>query len=148
MAESAESNRLTLVKPRSTWAITSKTSPTHPINPLDQVSTPWWSTLGQRPGQTPLKTLTSVNAFRNFCRVLQISPKHFKIYHYESCLVCWGTQLSCRLTFQILSGNWWKTWSTVSISCSPECDDIQSLAVICAKSFEKTPYGLCESGRG
>jgi hypothetical protein len=55
MAESAESKRLTLVKPRSTWVITSKTEPTTPIDPLDQVNTPLWSTLGQRHGQTPLK---------------------------------------------------------------------------------------------
>jgi hypothetical protein len=34
MAESAESNRPTAVKPRSTWAITSKTSPMNPMNPL------------------------------------------------------------------------------------------------------------------
>jgi hypothetical protein len=34
MTESAESNRLTLVKPRSTWVITSKTSPTNLLNPL------------------------------------------------------------------------------------------------------------------
>jgi hypothetical protein len=34
MTESAESNRPTLVKPRSTWDITSKTSPTNPIEPL------------------------------------------------------------------------------------------------------------------
>jgi hypothetical protein len=40
MTESAESNLLTLVKPKSTWVITSKTSPTNPIEPLDQVSTP------------------------------------------------------------------------------------------------------------
>jgi hypothetical protein len=33
MTESAESNRPTLVEPRSTWAITSKTSPTNPIEP-------------------------------------------------------------------------------------------------------------------
>jgi hypothetical protein len=137
MAESAESNRLTLVKPRSTWDITSKTSPTTPSDPLDQVDTPWWSTLGQRPSQNPLKTLTSVNVFRNFCRVLQISPKHFKIYQCESCPVCWGTQLSCRLAFQILSRNWWKTWSAVSISCSPEYGDIQSLAAFYAKSVER-----------
>jgi hypothetical protein len=39
--------------------------------------------------------MTSVNVFRNFCRVLQISPKHFKIYQYESCPVFRGTQLSC-----------------------------------------------------
>jgi hypothetical protein len=35
MAESAESNRLTHVKPRSTWVITSKTSPMNPSEPLD-----------------------------------------------------------------------------------------------------------------
>jgi hypothetical protein len=40
MTESAESNRLTLVKPRSTWVITSKTEPTTPNDPLDQVKTP------------------------------------------------------------------------------------------------------------
>jgi hypothetical protein len=34
MAGSAESNRPTLVKPRSTWVITSKTEPTTPIDPL------------------------------------------------------------------------------------------------------------------
>jgi hypothetical protein len=54
MTESAESNLLTLVKPRSTWVITSKTSPTNPIEPLDQVNTPLWSTLGQRHGQPRL----------------------------------------------------------------------------------------------
>jgi hypothetical protein len=59
MTESAESDRPTLVKPRSTWVITSKTSPVNPIEPLDQVSTHPWSTLGQRHGQTPLK---------NWCR--------------------------------------------------------------------------------
>jgi hypothetical protein len=55
MAESAESHWPTVVKPRSTWVITSKTSPMNPIEPLYQVNTPWWSTLGQRHGQTPLK---------------------------------------------------------------------------------------------
>jgi hypothetical protein len=34
MAESAESNLLTLVKPWLTWVITTKTSPTNPIEPL------------------------------------------------------------------------------------------------------------------
>jgi hypothetical protein len=46
--ESAESNLLTLVKPWSTWVLTSKTSPTTPNDPLDQVNTHLWSTLGQR----------------------------------------------------------------------------------------------------
>jgi hypothetical protein len=57
MTESAESNRLTSVKPRSTWVITSKTEPTTPIDPLDQVNTHLWSTLGQRHGQTPPEVL-------------------------------------------------------------------------------------------
>jgi hypothetical protein len=39
MTGSAESNRLALVKPRSTWVITSKTSPMNPIEPLDHVYT-------------------------------------------------------------------------------------------------------------
>jgi hypothetical protein len=39
MTESDESNRLILVKPRSTWAINSKTEPTTPNDPLDQVKT-------------------------------------------------------------------------------------------------------------
>jgi hypothetical protein len=54
MTGSAESNRPTLVKPRSTWVITSKTSPTNPIEPLDQVYTHPWLTLGHRHGQTQL----------------------------------------------------------------------------------------------
>jgi hypothetical protein len=54
MTGSAESNRPTLVKPRSTLVITSKTSPMNPIRPLDQVYTHPWSTLSQRHGQTRL----------------------------------------------------------------------------------------------
>jgi hypothetical protein len=54
MTESAKTNRSTPVKPRSTWVITSKTSPMNPNEPLDQVYThPWW-TRGQRHGQTRL----------------------------------------------------------------------------------------------
>jgi hypothetical protein len=54
MIESAESKRPTAVRPRSTWDITSKTSLMNPIEPLDQVYTKPWSTLGQRHGQTRL----------------------------------------------------------------------------------------------
>jgi hypothetical protein len=71
------------------------------------------------------------------CRVLQNSPKHFKIYLYESCPSCWGTQLSCRLAFQILGGNWWKTRSTDSTSCSQGQAGIQSWHDVPAKSIEK-----------
>jgi hypothetical protein len=51
---SAESKLPTLVKPRSTWVITLKTSPMNPIEPLDQAYTHPWPTRGQRHGQTPL----------------------------------------------------------------------------------------------
>jgi hypothetical protein len=61
MTESAESNLLTLVKTWSTWVITSKISSTIPNDPLDQVNTHFWSNLGQRHGQTPLKKLMSLN---------------------------------------------------------------------------------------
>jgi hypothetical protein len=53
MTESAESYLPTLVKPRSTWVITSKTSPVNPNEPLDQVSTHPWSTLGVRAARPP-----------------------------------------------------------------------------------------------
>jgi hypothetical protein len=126
-------DRLTLVKPRSTWAITLKTKPTTPIDPLDQDNTPLWSNFGQRRGQTPLKPCcrwTSSGTFAAF-------SKHFKIYQYESCPVFRGTQLSWRLAFPILRRKRWKTWSTTSSSCLPKQSDIQSLAAKCAKSVEK-----------
>jgi hypothetical protein len=136
MAESAESNRPTVVKPRSTWAITSKTEPTTPIDPWPSQHTPvvnpWLKTRSN-----PTETLMSMNVLRNVCRVLQNSPKHLKIYLWESCPVCRETQLSCRLAFPILSGKWWKTWSTASSSYLPKQSDIPSLATICAKSVEK-----------
>jgi hypothetical protein len=54
MTGSAESNLPTMVKPRSTWVITSKTSPMNPNEPLDQAYTHPWPTRGQRHGQTRL----------------------------------------------------------------------------------------------
>jgi hypothetical protein len=45
----SRSTVLTLVKRRSTWAITSKTSPTNPNDPFGQP----WSTLGQTPLKAP-----------------------------------------------------------------------------------------------
>jgi hypothetical protein len=40
MADSAESNRPTAVKPRATWAITPKTESTTPIDPLTKSTHP------------------------------------------------------------------------------------------------------------
>jgi hypothetical protein len=69
MTGSAESNRPTLVNPRSTWVITSKTSPMNSSEPLDQVCTRPWSTLGQRHGRT---------GFNHWCR--RMSPETFAAF--------------------------------------------------------------------
>jgi hypothetical protein len=85
------STELTLFKRRSTWAITSKTSPTTPND------TPW-STHGQgwvKILVKPLKRPLTLLYRPEFCRVLQISPKHFKFSQCKSCVFCRGTQLSC-----------------------------------------------------
>jgi hypothetical protein len=82
---------LTWVKRRSTWAITSKTSPTTPNDPF-------WSTLvnpWSNPTQNPLNTPLPSSVSRYFCRVLQISPKYFKVSQCKSCVFCRGTQLLC-----------------------------------------------------
>jgi hypothetical protein len=42
-----------------------------------------WSNTNRNPSITPCHSLS----FWNFCRVLQISPKHFKFYQYKSCPV-------------------------------------------------------------
>jgi hypothetical protein len=65
-------------------------------------------------GQPLVKTPVSLNSLWNFCRVLQISPKHSKISQYKSCSVFRGTQLCFLVPLQIWSGNWWKTWSTAA----------------------------------
>jgi hypothetical protein len=75
MPKSTESNLLTLVRPWSTWVITSKTESTSSNDPLDQVNNHLWSTLGRNPSQNPF----AFEPLQNFCCVLQISPKHFKI---------------------------------------------------------------------
>jgi hypothetical protein len=130
------STLLALVKSRSTWVLTSKNSPKTLITPLIK-----WTHMC---GQTMVKALVKphsnpviLDVFRNFCRVLQNSPKHLKIYLYESCPACWGTQLSCRLAFQILRGKRWKTCSKVSTSCSWQLSGIQSWQALPVKSIEK-----------
>jgi hypothetical protein len=136
MAESAESNRPTLVKPRSTWGITSKTSPMNPIEPLDQVYTHPWSTLGQRRGPTRLNLShrrMSPETFAAFSKFhLNTSKSTFmKVVHlveghtfYVDCISNFGWKRG-------------KTWSTVSISCFPKQGDIQSWQDVPAKSVEK-----------
>jgi hypothetical protein len=140
MTESAESNVLTFVKLWSTWVITSKTSPTITNDPLNRVNTHPWSKLGQRVGQNPGQTPMSLNFIQNFCRVLQISPKHIRISKYKSCPVFLGSQLCFWVAFQIWSGKWWKTWSTAPDYYSPASRNIQSLPAVYAKSIAQNPY--------
>jgi hypothetical protein len=48
----SQSTLLTVVKSRSNWVLTSKTSPTNLNDPIDQVNTHAWSHFGQIHGQT------------------------------------------------------------------------------------------------
>jgi hypothetical protein len=71
MAESAKSNRLTLVKPRSTWTITSKTEPTIPNDPLGQVKT----TCGQTWVKDTVKPRLNPDVGECLLELLPRSPK-------------------------------------------------------------------------
>jgi hypothetical protein len=148
MAESAESNRLTLVKPRSTWSITSKTSPTNPFEPLDQVNTPVWSTLGQRNGQTLLKpwrqrmssgTFAAFSKFHlktsksTFMKVVQLVEGHN--FHVD-----WHSQFWVEIGEKL-----------GQLSASPVHRNMATFKVLqqlVQNPLRKTPYGLCKSCRG
>jgi hypothetical protein len=62
------------------------------LTPIDQLT--------HMCGQTLVKYTVKAYLNLNVLECLpEISPKHFKIYQYESCLVCRGTQLSYRMAF-------------------------------------------------
>jgi hypothetical protein len=148
MAKSMESNRLTLVKPRSTWVITSKTEPTTPIDPLDQVHTPLRSTLGQRHGQTALKpwrrwissqTFAAFSKFHlntaksTFMKVVQFIKGHnfhvdwhFKLWEEKDEKLGQPTAAPVHRSMATF-----KVWQRF----------VQNL-------LRKTPYSLCKSCRG
>jgi hypothetical protein len=136
-----------MVNSQSTWVLTSKNSPTNSNDTFDQVDThvgvnPWskcWS--------NPTQTQVTLDIFQNFCRILQNSPKHLKIYLYGSCPAFWGTQLSFRLAFQILSEKRWKTCPKVSTSCSLQLSAYRVDKLAEQNLLRKTPYSLCESCR-
>jgi hypothetical protein len=109
---------------------------TSPITPSD----PPWSTLGQEwsnPSQNPLKPILPSFVIRNFCRVLQISPKRFKLSQCKSCVVCWGIQLSCWVAFEIWSANLWKSLVHASGYCSEAPRKQQCWHTNCAQMVEK-----------
>jgi hypothetical protein len=148
MTDSAKSNRPMLVKPRSTWVITSKTSLTNPIEPMDQVYTHPWSTLGQRHGQTPLKhwrqrmssrTFATFSKFHlntsksTFMKVVQFVEGHnFNVDWHFKFWVEIGEKLD-RPAVPLVYRNrtTFKFWQRF----------VQN-------PLRKTPYGLCESCRG
>jgi hypothetical protein len=140
MTESAESNLLTLVKPWSTWVITSKTEMTIPNDPLYQVNTYLWSKLVKGTVKPLLKNPMSVNSLRNFCRVLQISPKHSKISQYKRFPVFQGTQLSYWMAFQILCGKGWKTWSTAEFTVHRASAKPELCLTFLLKTLRKTIF--------
>jgi hypothetical protein len=148
MTESAGSNRLTLVKPRSTWVITSKTSPMNPIEPLDQAYTYPWSTLGQRHGHTPLnhwRRRMSSGTFAAFSKIhLNTSKSTFmKVVHLvegHNFHVYW------HFKFWVEKGE-----KLGQLAVPPMHRDMAAFKVgetFLQNPLRKTPYSLCESCRG
>jgi hypothetical protein len=148
MAESAESNRPTLVKPRSTWVITSKTEPTTPIDPLDQVNTPLWSTLGQRHGQTPLKPLRRWVSSETFAAFSKIHVNTSKSTFMEVVQLVEGHNFPVDWHFKF----WVEMHEKLAQRSVPPVHD-KWVAFKVDKPFMQNPlrkplYSLFESGRG
>jgi hypothetical protein len=106
------STQLTVVKSWSTWAISLKTSLTHPLEHLRQ-ATPWVKTLVKGD-----KTLDAIMSFYNFVHVLQILSKPSKFYQYESCAELWGTHFIFRMAFEIRKKNGSKSLVNAIGHCS------------------------------
>jgi hypothetical protein len=148
MTESAESNRPALVKPRSTWVITSKTWPMNPIESLDQVYTHPWSTFGQRHGQTPLKRWRQRMSSRTFAA--------FSKFHLNT------SKSPNSKVFQFVEGHnfhvdWhFKFWEEIGEKlaqppAAPVHRDRAAFKVgkpFLQKPLRKTPTNLCKNCRG
>jgi hypothetical protein len=135
---------LTLVKRRSTWAITSKTSPTTPND------TPW-STQGQgwvKILVKPLKHPLTHQCQRNFCRILQFhlntskSPNVKVVYFVEG----HNFHVEWHCWFEAQKGEKCKSMPEVTIHRRPEIGHLGIQFV--HKWLRKTPYALCKSCRG
>jgi hypothetical protein len=99
------------------------------MTPLGQPMVKVWS--------NPLNTPLTSNVSRYFCRVLQISPKHFKFSQYKSYVFCRGTQFSCWVALLVWSANWWKMQVNACRHYSLEPRNFASWHPICAKMIEK-----------
>jgi hypothetical protein len=148
MTESAESNRPTLVKPRSTWVITSKTSPMNPIEPLDQVYTHPWSTLGQRHGQTPLehwRRRMPSGTFAAFSKFHLNTPKStfMKVVHLVE---GHNFHVDWHFKFWVEFGEKLGQPPVPPVSRNKEAFNVWQTFL--QNPLRKTLYGLCESCRG
>jgi hypothetical protein len=148
MAESAESNRSTLVKPRSTWVITSKTEPTTPIDPLDQVNTHLWSTLGQKHGQTPLKpwrlrmSSGTFAAFSKFHLNTSKSPNMNVVQFFE------GHNFHVEWHFKFWVEKDEKLGQLLAAPVHRNRVAFKVWQQFVQKPRRKTPYNICKSCRG
>jgi hypothetical protein len=81
-----------------------------------------WGQPMARTWSNPTQTLVTLDVLRNFCRVLQISPKHFKIYQYKICAELPGTQFIFRVGLLVLSGKGVKLPRKVRITVHQDND--------------------------
>jgi hypothetical protein len=117
----------------------------HLENLLVTPKDPFWSTLvnpWSNPTQNPLITPLPSSVSQNFCLVLQISPKHFKISQCKSCVFCRGTQLSCWMAFEIWSLNRWKLQVNAQSHYSSAPKNLPTWHAVYANLVEKNPIEL------
>jgi hypothetical protein len=134
----------TLVKRRSTWAITSKTSPTNP-------SDPFWTTHGQglvktlvKPLEHPL-TLMSAGTFAAFSKFhlnTSNSPNTKVVYFFEG----HNFHVGYHCWFEVQIGEKCKSTPVGTIHWSREFLHLGIKFV--HKWLRKRPYALCKSCRG
>jgi hypothetical protein len=147
MTKSAGWNWPTLVKPRSTWVITSKTSPMNPIEPLDQVYTHPWSILGQRHGQTP----------KHWCRRMSSGTfAAFSKFHLNNSKST-NTKVVQLIEVHNFNVDWhFKFWVEIGeklgwLTVPPVYRNMATFKVwqrFVQNPWRKTLYVLCESCRG
>jgi hypothetical protein len=147
MTESTESSRLTLVKPRSTWVVTSKTSPTHPINPLEQVYTPRWSTLGQRHGRTPLKPWRQWMSFWTFAAFSKFHLNTSKSTNMKFVLFVEEHNFHVDWHFQFWVEKGKKRGQLSASLVHRDTAAFKVLLQFMQNPLRKPPYGLCKSCR-
>jgi hypothetical protein len=66
-----------------------------------------------------------MDVFRNFCRVLQIFPKHLKIYQYKSCAESPWTHFIFKVALLVLSGKGVNLLRKLRITIHPRHKNLQ-----------------------